>query len=164
MHERRSFGIALSTTLLGVGWGAFLAYYIAMAALPPTSRGDYGWIPILAGLGMGVAVIAGIAVLISLKRAKGRHLALGKFTDEARVLAVRIRSAGQSKFPEVADDFHVWEIKLDAWFEKELPEFHYHFFNPAGTLLRFTGNNPQENLLFVLDLRLQRIAEVTLKL
>jgi hypothetical protein len=164
MHERRSFGIAFSTTLFGVGFGAFLAYYIAMAALPSEYRGRYGWVPILALAGIGAAVVAGIAVLVSLQRAKERRLALGRLTDEARALAERVSVAVPSEVQAVTDDLDDWQAKLDTWFETEAPEFQHHFFNPSGTLLRFTGNNPQERLLFVLDLRLQRVAEVTMKL
>ena len=40
MNEPRAFGVALCTTLMGIGVGGLLAYYIAMAALPPGRRGD----------------------------------------------------------------------------------------------------------------------------
>lgn len=167
MKERRSLGIALSTTLVGVGLGAFFASFIALAALPSSLRRDYGWIP-PAGMASGFVVVAagigvGVAVLVSLRRSRGRHLTLGVFLREARELSVEIGER-PGDHQALYEQMKAWEARVSAWFDANLPEYTEHFMNAAGTGLRITGANHREVLLKYLEVHMQRISEVILEL
>lgn len=161
MHERRGFGIALSTTLVGVGFGAFLAYYIAMAALAPSRRGDYGWVPVLALAMVGVAFAVGVAVFVSLYRESTRRRALGAFAKRGRELGVNYQNQVGER--QAVQD---WIDETRTWLDTNLPDYAELFSTPVlGRMPPQDLNNVvSDEVRAVILSHLQRLAEIMIKL
>jgi hypothetical protein len=170
MHERRSFGIAFSTTLFGVGLAAFLAYYIARSVLPAHSGHVYGWVPVVSLGAMVAAVGVGLAFFVSQHRDRQKIRALADFSLEGFGLRTELHYAkGLPELKKAREDTRDWENRLARWVDREMSDYLGHIANLGGqTIIQLDLAEGLPNLraecVSQLDISLQRIADLTLKL
>jgi hypothetical protein len=172
MHERRNFLTAVGTTLLGVGLAGFFAYYVAQSALSPKLAGRYPAIPLVAEIVGMVGIGCLIAFWVSHERHRDRQRELNDFLETGILLHRRLspwhndeaESDGREK--EVRPEFEEWSTEVDAWLLRHFPEYQRNFINPAGEPWRLVlfGSYPEQRLLSLMDLRLERLRDVQMKL